>query len=30
MIDVKMLHAKIGDLALENHFRPARSARPAI
>jgi hypothetical protein len=26
-IDVKTLHAKIGELALENDFCPARSAR---
>jgi transposase-like protein len=25
----KLLHAKIGELALENDFCPARSARPA-
>ena len=29
-IDVKTLHAKIGELALENDFCPARSARPAF
>ena len=28
-IDVKTLHAKIGELALENDFLSARSARPA-
>ena len=28
-IDVKELHAKIGELTLENNFCPARSARQA-
>ena len=28
-IDVKSLHAKIGELALENDFWKARSAKPA-
>jgi transposase-like protein len=27
-VDLKSLHAKIGELALENDFCPARSARP--
>ena len=30
VIDVKTLHAKIGELALENDFCPARSAGPAF
>lgn len=29
-IDVKMLHAKIGELTLTNEFCPARSARPGF
>jgi hypothetical protein len=28
-IDLKTLHAKIGELTLENDFCPVRSARPA-
>jgi transposase len=28
-IDVKTLHAKIGELTLENDFYPVRSAKPA-
>jgi transposase-like protein len=28
-VDVKTLHAKIGELTLTNDFCPARSARPA-
>ncbi|MCW2286895.1 transposase-like protein [Rhodoblastus acidophilus] len=28
-VDLKALHAKIGELALENDFCPARSARRA-
>lgn len=28
-VDLKVLHAKIGQLALENDFWPARSAKPA-
>ena len=28
-VDVKVLHAKIGELTLEKDFCPARSARPA-
>ena len=28
-VDLKELHAKIGQLALENDFWPARSPRPA-
>ena len=28
-VDLKSLHAKIGELALENDFCPARSAKPA-
>jgi transposase len=28
-VDLKELHAKIGQLALENDFCPQRSARPA-
>ena len=27
--DLQLLHAKIGELALENDFCPVRSARPA-
>jgi hypothetical protein len=27
--DLKTLHAKIGELTLENDFWPVRSARPA-
>ena len=27
-VDVKVLHAKIGELTLENDFLPVRSARP--
>ena len=27
-VDVKVLHAKIGELTLENDFWPVRSARP--
>ena len=29
-VDVKMLHAKIGELTVTNDFCPARSARPAF
>ena len=29
-IDMKTLHAKIGELALANDFCPGRSARPAF
>ena len=29
VVDVKVLHAKIGELTLEKDFCPARSARPA-
>ena len=28
-VDVKTLHAKIGELTLENDFWPVRSAKPA-
>jgi transposase len=28
-VDLKSLHAKIGELTLENDFWPVRSARPA-
>jgi hypothetical protein len=27
-VDLKTLHAKIGELTLENDFYPVRSARP--
>lgn len=30
VIDVKTLHAKIGELTLENDFCPARSGRPGF
>lgn len=29
VVDVKTLHAKIGELTLENGFCPVRSAKPA-
>ncbi len=29
VVDVKTLHAKIGELTLENDFCPVRSAKPA-
>ena len=29
LVDLKVLHAKIGQLALENDFQKARSSRPA-
>ena len=28
-MDLKVLHARIGELALENDFYPVRSAKPA-
>jgi transposase len=28
-VDVKVLHAKIGELTLEVDFQPVRSAKPA-
>ncbi len=29
-VDVKTLHAKIGELTLENDFSPVHSARPGL
>jgi len=29
VVDLKLLHAKIGELALEKDFCPARSTKPA-